>query len=33
MCRLAALSHLDPDLVYAAYFGVVTEAIGLPADP
>jgi AcrR family transcriptional regulator len=25
---LGTLSHLDPDLVYAAYFGVVTHAIG-----
>ena len=24
---LGTLSHLDPDLVYAAYFGVVTHAI------
>jgi AcrR family transcriptional regulator len=26
---LGSLRHLDPDLVYAAYFGVVTETIGL----
>ena len=25
---LQCLSHLDPELVYAAYFGVVTETIG-----